>query len=330
MSRTASGRGPIAPVRPASGPLAAQYSPPGACRGEDPTITLENWCYPRVYTECMLSKYERTPHPARPAGARAQPRLRPQARLRHLLRPGQAAAVRPGVRDPRPGWPGTARSSWATPSPAPAPTASATSSPSRARPRSRRWLTEPVPPEPHLQSVLFAKVVLALMTGRAGRGVPRRQRAAHLQRHGRADRAAAHRRRGRRAAGRPRAVPPRGRPALDRPDRRPARRPGPRGDAGDAPLRRGPRRRTCPSAQTPALRGRDLSVARGRDPRRHGAERLGQVHAAALPRRHPGPAVGRDPVRRHAASTASTRTPAAPCGATSSASSSSSVSSSLS
>src|SRR3954453_16474797 len=28
------------------------------------------------------------------------------------------------------------------------------------------WLPQPVPPEPHLQSVLFAKVVLSLMTGR--------------------------------------------------------------------------------------------------------------------------------------------------------------------
>ena len=29
-----------------------------------------------------------------------------------------------------------------------------------------RWLGEPEPPEPHLQSVLFAKVVLALVSGR--------------------------------------------------------------------------------------------------------------------------------------------------------------------
>src|ERR1700753_3648785 len=29
------------------------------------------------------------------------------------------------------------------------------------------WLVEPVAPEPHLQTVLFAKVVLALMTGRS-------------------------------------------------------------------------------------------------------------------------------------------------------------------
>jgi DNA-binding PadR family transcriptional regulator len=45
-----------------------------------------------------------------------------------------------------------------------------------------RWLSEPTPPEPHLQTVLFAKVVLALMLGRpAGRYLDA-QRAAHLQR----------------------------------------------------------------------------------------------------------------------------------------------------
>jgi DNA-binding PadR family transcriptional regulator len=44
------------------------------------------------------------------------------------------------------------------------------------------WLAEPAQPEPHLQSVLFAKVVLALMLGRpAGRYLDA-QRAAHLQR----------------------------------------------------------------------------------------------------------------------------------------------------
>jgi DNA-binding PadR family transcriptional regulator len=44
------------------------------------------------------------------------------------------------------------------------------------------WLGEPVTPEPHLQTVLFAKVVLALMLGRdAGRYLDT-QRAAHLQR----------------------------------------------------------------------------------------------------------------------------------------------------
>jgi DNA-binding PadR family transcriptional regulator len=44
------------------------------------------------------------------------------------------------------------------------------------------WLTEPVEPEPHLQTVLFAKVVLALMTGRSAEVYLDTQRAAHLQR----------------------------------------------------------------------------------------------------------------------------------------------------
>jgi DNA-binding PadR family transcriptional regulator len=44
------------------------------------------------------------------------------------------------------------------------------------------WLTEPVAPEPHLQSVLFAKVVLALLLGRPAESYLDTQRAAHLQR----------------------------------------------------------------------------------------------------------------------------------------------------
>ena len=44
------------------------------------------------------------------------------------------------------------------------------------------WLAEPVMPEPHLQTVLFAKVVLALMLGRRADQYLDAQRAAHLQR----------------------------------------------------------------------------------------------------------------------------------------------------
>jgi DNA-binding PadR family transcriptional regulator len=44
------------------------------------------------------------------------------------------------------------------------------------------WLTEPVAAEPHLQTVLFAKVVLALMLGRPAGQYLDIQRAAHLQR----------------------------------------------------------------------------------------------------------------------------------------------------
>ena len=45
-----------------------------------------------------------------------------------------------------------------------------------------RWLAEPAPPEPDLQSELFAKVVLGLMLGRPASGYLDIQRAAHLQR----------------------------------------------------------------------------------------------------------------------------------------------------
>ncbi|MFI6133043.1 PadR family transcriptional regulator [Micromonospora sp. NPDC051141] len=44
------------------------------------------------------------------------------------------------------------------------------------------WLTEPVEPEPHLQTVLFAKVVLALMLDRPAEAYLDTQRAAHLRR----------------------------------------------------------------------------------------------------------------------------------------------------
>jgi DNA-binding PadR family transcriptional regulator len=44
------------------------------------------------------------------------------------------------------------------------------------------WLADPVAPEPHLQTVLFAKVVLALMTGRSAEHYLDTQRSAHLHR----------------------------------------------------------------------------------------------------------------------------------------------------
>lgn len=44
------------------------------------------------------------------------------------------------------------------------------------------WLAEPIEPAPHLQTVLFAKVVLALMLGRSAEAYLDTQRAAHLQR----------------------------------------------------------------------------------------------------------------------------------------------------
>jgi DNA-binding PadR family transcriptional regulator len=44
------------------------------------------------------------------------------------------------------------------------------------------WLAEPVKAEPHLQTILFAKVVLALMLGRPADRYLDTQRGAHLQR----------------------------------------------------------------------------------------------------------------------------------------------------
>lgn len=44
------------------------------------------------------------------------------------------------------------------------------------------WLAEPAAPEPHLQTVLFAKVVLSLMLGRPAERYLDAQRAAHLTR----------------------------------------------------------------------------------------------------------------------------------------------------
>ena len=44
------------------------------------------------------------------------------------------------------------------------------------------WLAEPAEPEPHLQTVLFTKVLLALMLGRPADGYLDTQRSAHLQR----------------------------------------------------------------------------------------------------------------------------------------------------
>jgi DNA-binding PadR family transcriptional regulator len=43
-----------------------------------------------------------------------------------------------------------------------------------------RWLREPEPPEPHLRSVLFTKVVLSLLSGRSAAEVLDTQRSAHL------------------------------------------------------------------------------------------------------------------------------------------------------
>jgi DNA-binding PadR family transcriptional regulator len=45
-----------------------------------------------------------------------------------------------------------------------------------------RWLATPELPEPHLQPVLFAKIILALLSGRKAELFLDAQRAAHLER----------------------------------------------------------------------------------------------------------------------------------------------------
>jgi DNA-binding PadR family transcriptional regulator len=44
------------------------------------------------------------------------------------------------------------------------------------------WLADPVEPEPHLQTTLFAKVALALMLGKPAEAYLDRQRSAHIRR----------------------------------------------------------------------------------------------------------------------------------------------------
>jgi DNA-binding PadR family transcriptional regulator len=44
------------------------------------------------------------------------------------------------------------------------------------------WLGDPIDPEPHLQTILFAKVTLALMLGKPAEAYLNRQRAAHIRR----------------------------------------------------------------------------------------------------------------------------------------------------
>lgn len=45
-----------------------------------------------------------------------------------------------------------------------------------------RWLNDPLPPEPHLQAALYAKVVLAILSGRPVEPLVDAERHAHLER----------------------------------------------------------------------------------------------------------------------------------------------------
>ena len=162
------------------------------------------------------------------------------------------------------------------------------------------WLAEPVEPEPHLQTVLFAKVTLALMLGKPAVGVPRHPARRPHPAHARTHRAQADRPPGRRAARRPCPLPPGGGPPVDRPHVSPA---GGTSRGGKEPMNssccarqrqprqpdRGARHLSRTFGQTPALRGANVTVRPGRDPRDHGPERIGQVDPAALPGRASSP-----------------------------------------
>ena len=199
------------------------------------------------------------------------------------------------------------------------------------------WLSEPIPAEPHLQTDLFVKVVLVADARPPGRGVPGRPARRPPAPDARAHRPQAEGNPDRFAPRRPRSVPPRGRPPLDRPhDRSPHR--ARHGGAHEAPDRlllmpaRGHHHR---GAGPRALVRRDPGAARrqpvraaGRDRGRHGPERIGQVDAAPLPRRHPGPRRRAEVSSTGSASTRCARSSEAGSAETGSASSSSSASSS--
>ena len=98
-----------------------------------------------------------------------------------------------------------------------------------------KWLAEPVRAEPHLQTVLFAKVVLALMLDRPADRYLDVQRDAHLQRMRELTELKRNGDVVEHPARRSRPVPPGGRLALDRPHRGPAGHAG----AGGVPMSAG-------------------------------------------------------------------------------------------
>jgi len=96
-----------------------------------------------------------------------QPRLRPEARLRHLFRARQTVGFRPGL---RPRFARLSRDGKVVPGeaePGDGPDRKRYAITPEGKEEFEAWLAEPVTPEPHLQTVLFSKVVLALMLGRS-------------------------------------------------------------------------------------------------------------------------------------------------------------------
>ena len=110
-----------------------------------------------------------------------EPRLRPEARLRHLLWAWPAVALWPGVRHALP--PGERREGdRRRREPGAGPDRKRYNITETGRDEVESWLSEPIPAEPHLQTDLFVKVVLSLMLGRPAEGYLDAQRAADLQR----------------------------------------------------------------------------------------------------------------------------------------------------
>ena len=126
------------------------------------------------------------------------------------------------------------------------------------------WLAEPVAPEPHLQTVLFVKVVLALLSDRSAEAYLDAAARRAPPTDARADGGEAERLDGRRPAGGSCPVPPGGRPALDRPDRGSPGCPRRGGAVVTAELVVLEARDVVYSfGQTLALRGASLSVTSG-------------------------------------------------------------------
>ena len=224
-ARTCTGR-----LRPARSGGSSGRHPGG--RVTSPKLWHLSGCIPSAYTRGVWFRHERSAHPARPARARAQPRLRPQARLRHATSAGASRCRSARSTRRWPGWPGTARWSSATAEPGAGPDRKRYVITERGRDRGRDLARR-------AGRARAAPADRAVRQGRAGADAGPAGRAststpsaaAHLQRMRELTELKRDRRPGRRAAGRPRPVPPRGRSALDRPDRGPARRAGQGGAA---------------------------------------------------------------------------------------------------
>ena len=134
-----------------------------------------------VYTLDVYWSHERSKYVARLARAGTKARLRAKARIRQPLQPGQIPTVRTGVRHPLALGTGQQSVAWRGRTGGKAPDRKRYTITDTGRAEVEEWLAEPVDPEPYLQTVLFAKVVLALMLGRPAAVYLDAQRAVHLQ-----------------------------------------------------------------------------------------------------------------------------------------------------